>query len=42
MIMSFETEEDCADSRKVRPANGGDEVDLLDMALEYRNKLGWH
>ena len=42
MIMSFETEEDCADSRKVKPANGGEEVDLLDMALAYREKLGWN
>lgn len=42
MIMSFETEEDCADSRKVKPANGGEEVDLLNMALAYREKLGWN
>jgi hypothetical protein len=40
--MSFETEDDCADSRLVAPANGGDKVDLLDKALKYREELGWH
>lgn len=42
MIMSFENEEDCAESRFVAPANGGDKVDLLDKALKYREELGWH
>lgn len=42
MIMSFETEEDCCDSRVVAPADGGDKKDLLIMALEYREKLQWH
>ncbi len=42
MIMSFENEEDCAESRFVAPANGGDKVDLLAKALEYREVLGWH
>lgn len=39
MIMSFETEEDCQDSRLVAPAAGGESKDLLVMALEYREKL---
>ena len=42
MIMSYESEEDCQDSRKVKPKAGGDEVDLLDLAMGYRDKLGWH
>ena len=42
MIMSFETEDDCEDSRLVVPANGGDRVDLLTKALAYREKLQWH
>ena len=42
MIMSFETEDDCKDSRFVAPAAGGEPQDLLLMALAYREKLGWH
>lgn len=42
MIMSFETEEDCADSRIVPPKDGGEPVDILKAALAYREKLGWH
>ena len=41
MIMSYEEESDCADSRMLAPANGGQPQDLLKMALEYREKLGW-
>lgn len=42
MIMSYETEDDCKFSRLVTPLNGGDKVDLLEMALSYREKLKWH
>lgn len=42
MIMSFENEDDCKDSRHVSPKNGGDPVDLLKAALSYRDQLGWH
>lgn len=40
-IMSYEEEADCADSRMLPPAAGGQPQDLLKMALEYREKLGW-
>ena len=42
MIMSFETEDDCKDSRVVVPAAGGEPQDLLLLALAYREKLAWH
>ena len=42
MIMSYETVDDCKFSRYVTPLNGGEKVDLLEMALNYREKLNWH
>lgn len=41
MIMSYEKEEDCKDSRFVVPKEGGEAVDILPLALAYREKLGW-
>jgi len=40
-IMSFEDEKDCEESRWLAPAEGGEKVDLLAKALEYRTSLGW-
>ena len=42
MIMSFEEEDDCLESRHVTPKDGGPKVDILVCALEYREKLGWN
>jgi nicotinate phosphoribosyltransferase len=41
MIMSYEEEEDVAESRKLTLADGT-EIDILDKALAYREKLGWN
>lgn len=40
-IMSFENEDDIAQSRRLAPKAGGDPVDLLEKCLEYREQLGW-
>lgn len=38
--MSFEDEDDVKDSRILH--HNGQEIDLLEKALEYRQKLGWN
>ena len=40
-IMSFETEDDIKNSRRLAPKDGGEEVDLLEACLRYRDELGW-
>jgi len=40
-IMSFESEEDISQSRRLRPKAGGEEIDLLEACLRYREELGW-
>ena len=35
MIMSYEDESDCADSKMVSPKQGGPSQDILQMALKY-------
>lgn len=42
MIMSYEDEEDCAESKMISPLIGGPAQDILQMALKYREQLGWH
>jgi len=40
-IMSFESEEDIAQSRTLAPREGGDAIDLLEACLRYREELSW-
>ena len=40
-IMSFESEDDCKNSRKLAKKEGGDAIDLLELCLKYRKELGW-
>ena len=40
-IMSFESEEDIQNSRRLAPKAGGDEIDLLEACMRYREELGW-
>ena len=40
-IMSFEAEEDMAQSRTLAPKAGGEPIDLLEACMRYREELGW-
>ena len=40
-IMSFESEDDCKNSRKLAKKEGGEAIDLLELCLKYRKELGW-
>ena len=40
-IMSFEAEEDIAQSRTLAPKAGGEPIDLLEACMRYREELGW-
>lgn len=40
-IMSFESEDDIAQSRTLAPKDGGEPIDLVEACLRYREELGW-
>jgi len=41
-ICSFEAEDDIKNSRRLAPKAGGDEIDLLEACMRYREELGWN
>lgn len=40
-IMSHETEEDIKHGRMLKPIDKDEQIDLLKLALSYREELGW-